>query len=138
MDGESKRATVMLLHGGSEDRLRQVIAQGLVSKEVQQDIEEVLAEAEDTRVFAETLQRQIEKLNSQNKYLDEELAKAEQQAKDDANFYAKAVAAYKREEKRSKNNADRKETFAIAALGALAFIAANVIGRLLFGTMFIN
>ena len=124
-----ERATVMLLHGGSEDRLRQVIAQGLVSKEVQQDIEEALAEAEDARVYAETMQRKVEKKNSL-------IRDYQQREKENAQYYSKAVEAYKREERRIKDNAERKETFGIAALGAAAFIAANILGRLVFGLLF--
>lgn len=124
-----ERATVMLLHGGSEDRLRQVIAQGLVSKEVQQDIEEALAEAEDARVYAETMQREVEKKNAL-------IRDYQQREKENAQYYSKAVEAYKREERRIKDNAERKETFGIAALGAAAFIVANILGRLVFGLLF--
>jgi len=135
MEGK-ERATVMLLHGGNEDRLRQAIAQGLVSKEVQQDIEEALTAAEDARVYAETLQRQLDKANSLNEALENELRAMEKQAKQDADFYAKAVAAYKREEKRDGEKADRAEAFVIALIGALAFIAANIIGHFVFGLFY--
>lgn len=124
-----ERATVMLLHGGSEDRLRQVIAQGLVSKEVQQDIEEALAEADDARVYAETMQREVEKKNAL-------IRNYQQREKENAQYYNKAVEAYKREERRIKDNTERKETFGIAALGAGAFIVANILGRLIFGILF--
>ena len=131
-----ERATVMLLHGGSEDRLRQVIAQGLVSKEVQQDIEEALAEAEDARVYAETMQRQVEKQKDLITALENEIRDLRKQGKEDADYYSKAVEAYKREERRIKDNVERKETFGIAALGAGAFIVANILGRLVFGLLF--
>ena len=124
-----ERATVMLLHGGNEDRLRQVIAQGLVSKEVQQYIEEVLVEAEDARVYAETMQREVEKKSAL-------IRDYQQREKENAKYYEKAVEAYKREERRYKENAERKETFGIAALGAGAFIVANILGRLIFGILF--
>lgn len=136
MDSSKERATVMLLHGSGEDRLRQVIAQGLVSKEVQQDIEDVLAEAEDARVYAESMQRQVEKQKSLVEAMESDLKAMRQREEEDAQYYAKAVAAYKREEKRRKENADKKETFGIAALGAGAFIAANILGRLVFGILF--
>lgn len=135
MDSDNKRATVMLLHGGSEDRLRQVIAQGLVSKEVQQDIEEAMNEAEDARVYAETMQRQVEKQKALISALEQEIRELQKQGKEDADYYAKAVNAYKREEKRKQENADRKEAFLIAILGAGLFIVANIIGRLLFGML---
>lgn len=130
---ENERATVMLLHGSSEDRLRQVVAQGLVSRDVQQDIEETLTAAEDSRVHAETLQRKIEKYEMDIKALQADLAVAKRRAREDADYYGKAVAAYKREEKRTREHADRREAFGIAVLGALGFIVANVIGRLIFG-----
>lgn len=136
MDSGNKRATVMLLQGGSEDRLRQVIAQGLVSKEVQQDIEEALTAADDAKVYAETLQIQLDKERDLNEALESELRELEKRAKQDAAYYAKAVAAYKREEKRDGEKADRLEAFGIAMLGALGFIVANIIGQIVFGLFF--
>lgn len=124
-----ERATVMLLHGGNEDRLRQVIAQGLVSKEVQQYIDEVLVEAEDARVYAETMQREVEKKSAL-------IRDYQQRENEKAKYYEKAVEAHKREERRHKENAERKETIGIAALGAGAFIVANILGRLIFGILF--
>lgn len=130
---ENERATVMLLHGSSEDRLRQVIAQGLVSKDVQQDIEDTLAAVDDSKVHTETLMRQIEKQRQDIQNLQADLAVAKRRAREDADYYGKAVAAYKREEKRVKEHAERREAFGIAVLGALGFVIANVIGRLVFG-----
>ena len=131
----NERATVMLLHGGSEDRLRQAIAQGLVKKEVQQDIEETLAEAEDARVYAEAMQREVEKKKSLINALEEEIRMLERRERDNAAYYQKATDAYKREERRKKENADRKETFMIATLGAGLVIVANILGRLIFGIL---
>lgn len=131
-----ERATVMLLHGSGEDRLRQAIAQGLVSKEVQKDIEDVLAEAEEARVYAESMQRQVEKHKSLVAEMENELSAMQQRENEDARYYAKAVEAFKREEKRRKENADKKETFIIAVLGAGAFLAANILGHLVFGVLF--
>lgn len=133
---DKERATVMLLRGSNEDRLRQAIAQGLVSKDVQQDIEEALTAAEDARVYAETLQRQLEREEDLNKALESDIKALEKQAKQDAEYYEKAVAAYKREEKRAGEKADRAEAFVIALIGALAFIAANIIGHFVFGLFF--
>ncbi len=128
-----ERATVMLLHGS--DKLRQVIAQGLVSKDVQQDIEETLAAAEDARIYAETMQRQADKQASMARTLEAEIKDLRKRGEEDARYYARAVEAYKREEKRRKENADKKETFCIAVFGAVAFIIANMIGRLVFGIL---
>ena len=116
-----ERATVMLLHGSSEDRLRQVMAQGLVSKEVQQDVENALTEAEDARAYAESMRRE-------NDQLREDIKELQRRAKADASYYSKAVYAYRREEQRRKDNADRKETLQVALIGAGAFILANIIG----------
>ena len=103
---------------------------------MQQDIEEALTAAEDARVYAETLQRQLEKEKELNDALESDMRAMEKQAKHDAEYYAKAVAAYKREEKRDGEKADRMEAFAIALVGALAFIVANVIGHIVFGLFF--
>ena len=129
----TERATVMLLHGSSEDRLRQVITQGLVSKDVQQDIEDTLAQVEDSKIHVETLTRQIEKYKSEIQALQADIAVAKRRAREDADYYGKAVAAYKREEKRTRDHAERREAFGMATLGAVAFVVANVLGRLVFG-----
>ena len=135
MDGK-ERATVMLIHGDGEDRLRQAISQGLVSKEVQKYIEDTLEAAEDARVYAESMQAQVEKQKKLITALEDECDELRKQADNDAAYYSKAIAAYKREEKRRKDKADRVEAFSLAAIGAIAFIGANVIGHFIFGLMF--
>lgn len=132
---DNKRATVMVLHGSSDDKLRQALAQGLVNDEVQQSIEETLKEADDARVYAGTMQRKLERQRDTIEDLRNQVAELEHKRAEDEAFYRKAVAAYNREEKRLAEKADRKEVFGIAALGALAFIAANLIGRFVFGVL---
>lgn len=134
---DKERATVMLLRGSNEDRLRQAIAQGLVSKEVQQGIEEALTAVEEAKVYAETLQRQIDKEKIINKALEDDLKTLQRQVKEDEAYYAKAVAAYKREQQRKDEKADRMEAFAYTLLGAIGFIVANLVGHFVFGILFI-
>lgn len=125
----------MVLRGGSDEKLRQAIAQGLVSKEVQQSIEDALAEAEDAKVYAGTMQREVERHKETIAELREEIEELQRKGEEEAAFYRKAVAAYRREEKRAQEKADRRETFFIAMLGALAFIGANLVGRFVFGVL---
>ena len=56
-----ERATVMIRRRGNhEDRLRQAMVDGLVRKEIQQDVEKTLAEAAEARRYAEHMEAQAQ------------------------------------------------------------------------------
>jgi len=110
---QKERATVMLRRRGThEDRLRQAMVDGLVRKEIQQDIEATLAEAERTRRYAEHMEAQAQ------------IAKENERAAREA----MGLRDWQIAEKRQK----RKEAAVVLISVFVFLVAANVMGRWIF------
>lgn len=135
-----ERATVIVRRRGNhEDRLRQAIVDGLVRKEVQQDIEATLTEAAEARRYAEHMEAQAQVSKEQAEAaqfrvseLDWQLKEAQRTAKWQKEKYSEAVWAYE-QVKRRKDKYRKLRDSAILLLAVLLFlVAANILGRWVF------
>ena len=138
-----ERATVIIRRDGKhEDRLRQAIVEGLVRKEVQQDIEATLTEAAEARRYAEHMEAQAQIARAQADAarvrmgeMDWQLKEAQRTAKWQAEQYGVAVRAYEQAKQRKDRNRKRREA-AIFLLSVFLFlVAADILGRWIFGLL---
>lgn len=138
-----ERATVIVRRRGNhEDRLRQAIVDGLVRKEVQQDIEATLTEAAEARRYAEHMEAQAQIARAQADAarvrmgeMDWQLKEAQRTAKWQAEQYGVAVRAYEQAKQRKDRNRKRREA-AIFLLSVFLFlVAAGILGRWIFGLL---
>ena len=141
----NERATVVILHGSSADRLRQALGQGLVRKEVLADIENALAEAAQVQSWCDTLsqqnfelQNQVYYLDDMNKKLQTENGKLRNEIQQRARNYEKAIKAAQEEQQRKKNRRDALTFFLTAGTVFLAAVAAVFCGITLFYTTWIR
>ena len=132
----SERATVVMLHGGSDERLRQALSQGLVRKEVQADIENALAEAQQAQEWADTLSQQNWELQNQlyyeqaaNRQLKQENQRLAEEMRQKMRNYEKALKVAQEEKERRKNMREMRDFFLVTTaifLGAVAAIFAGI------------
>lgn len=135
-----ERATVMIRRRGNhEDRLRQAMVDGLVRKEVQQDIEATLTEAAEARRYAEHMeaQAQIAKAQAETSRvrageLDWQLKEAQRTVKWQAEQYSTAVRAYEQAKQRKDKNRKRRDVAVLLLTVLLFLVAANILGRWIF------
>ncbi len=115
----NERASVVMLRGHGEQRLRQAIMQGLVREEVAADVDEVL--------------RQIEKVTSECNRLADQKKHLEGELNRFRSIYFDAMRAHQREKARkAKVTAAAGYAAAFAALFAIILIC-TLISRAIFG-----
>ena len=141
---QKERATVMLRRRGThEDRLRQAMVDGLVRKEIQQDIEATLAEAERTRRYAEHMeaQAQIAKENERAAreamgLRDWQIAEMQRDAWWKTEQFQNAERVFAMEQKKAQVKAEKRQKrkeAAVVLISVFVFlVAANVMGRWIF------
>lgn len=120
---ERSRASVVLMRGNGEERLRQALMQGLVREEIVADVEEVLKRADD-------MQRENERLSANYYGATKRVAEYER-------IYSGAVEAYQREEARRKKRSELKSDAlfisVIFLIVLVSTIVSEIIGRAIFG-----
>lgn len=135
----NERATVVMLHGGSDERLRQALSQGLVRKEVQADIENALAGAQQAQEWADTLAQQNWELQNQlyneqsaNRQLHQENQRLAAEMRKNMRNYEKALKDAQEEKERRKNRREMRDFFLAFAMVFLGTVAAIFAGITLF------
>lgn len=116
---ERGRASVIMMRGHGEQRLRQAMMQGLVREEISADVEEVLQQIDDAR--------------REHEQLDRNYRGAIQRVGEYERIYYDAVGAFQREEARNKKNAERKEKAKAVAIIFLIVLVSTIISRAIFG-----
>lgn len=116
---ERGRASVIMMRGHGEQRLRQAMMQGLVREEISADVEEVL--------------QQIDEARREHEQLDGNYRGAVQRVREYERIYYDAVNAFQREEARNKRNAERKEKAKAVAIIFLIVLVSTIISRAIFG-----
>ncbi len=141
---QKERATVIIKRDGkSEDRLRQAIVDGLVRKEVQQDIEATLHHAEETRRYAEHMEaqasiarRRAEQAQRQIGNLNFQIADMQREAQYKADYYRLAEIAYENERRRAENRRKITMTAALIAAGFGLVIFVDIVIRAIMKVLF--
>ena len=135
----SERATVVMLHGSGSERLRQALSQGLVRKEVQADIENALAGAQQAQEWADTLAQQNWELQNQlyneqsaNRQLHQENQRLAAEMRKNMRNYEKALKDAQEEKERRKNRREMRDFFLATATIFLGTVAAIFAGITLF------
>ena len=114
-----ERASVVMLRGHGEQRLKQAIMQGLVREEVASDVEEVL--------------RQIEKTKADNALLADQKKRLEGELGRYRSIYFDAIRAHQREKARkARATAAAGYIIAFAAIFAIVLLC-TIIARAIFG-----
>ena len=116
---ERGRASVIMMRGHGEQRLRQAMMQGLVREEIAADVEELLQQVDDAR--------------REHEQLDRNYSGAVQRVWEYERIYFDAVGAFQREEARNKKNAERKEKAKAVAIIFLIVLVSTIISRAIFG-----
>lgn len=116
---ERGRASVIMMRGHGEQRLRQAMMQGLVRDEIAADVEELLQQVDDAR--------------REHEQLDRNYRGAVQRVGEYERIYFDAVGAFQREEARNKKNAERKEKAKAVAIIFLIVLVSTIISRAIFG-----
>ena len=116
---ERGRASVIMMRGHGEQRLRQAMMQGLVREEIAADVEELLQQVDDAR--------------REHEQLDRNYRGAVQRVAEYERIYFDAVGAFQREEARNKKNAERKEKAKAVAIIFLIVLVSTIISRAIFG-----
>jgi len=115
----NERASVVMLRGHGEQRLKQAIMQGLVREEVAADVDEVL--------------RQIEKIKAENAFLTDQKKRIEAELNRYRGVYFDAIRAHQREKARRANaNAAISYALAFAAIFTIVLVC-TLIARAIFG-----
>lgn len=118
MDNE-QRASVIMLRGHGEDRLRQAMMQGLIRDELAADVQDVL--------------RRIEAIKLDNKMLNDSLRHEKQENERFKRIYYDALLAAEKA-KRRKNQ--RKDIYSYAIVAGTIFLIvllSSIICKLIFG-----
>jgi len=113
------RASVIMMRGHGEERLRQAMMQGLVREELAADVEELL--------------HQVEEARSEHGVLERNYRGALQRIGDYERIYNDAIRAHQREEARKKKNAELKERAIAVAIIFLIVLVSTAISRAIFG-----
>jgi hypothetical protein len=116
---ERGRASVIMMRGHGEQRLRQAMMQGLVREEIASDVEELLQQIDDAR-------REHEQLT--NSY-----RAAAQRVSEYERIYYDAVGAFQREEARKKKNAELKNKAKAVAILFIIVLVSTIICNAIFG-----
>ena len=116
---ERGRASVIMMRGHGDQRLRQAMMQGLVREEIAADVEELLQQVDDAR--------------REHEQLDRNYRGAVQRVGEYERIYFDAVGAFQREEARNKKNAERKEKAKAVAIIFLIVLVSTIISRAIFG-----
>lgn len=116
---ERGRASVIMMRGHGEQRLRQAMMQGLVREEIASDVEELLQQIDDAR-------REHEQLT--NSY-----RSAAQRVSEYERIYYDAVGAFQREEARKKKNAELKDKAKAVAILFIIVLVSTIICNAIFG-----
>lgn len=116
---ERGRASVIMMRGHGEQRLRQAMMQGLVREEIASDVEELLQQIDDAR-------REHEQLT--NSY-----RAAAQRVSEYERIYYDAVGAFQREEARKKKNAELKDKAKAVAILFIIVLVSTIICNAIFG-----
>lgn len=116
---ERGRASVIMMRGHGEQRLRQAMMQGLVREEIASDVEELLQQIDDAR-------REHEQLT--NSYRN-----AAQRVSEYERIYYDAVGAFQREEARKKKNAELKDKAKAVAILFIIVLVSTIICNAIFG-----
>lgn len=143
MDGQ-QRATVYLRRSAArEDRLRQALIDGLVRKEVRQDIEAVIADAEEARKAAKQAQRDAEDATARAEALTHEVAMLnrrismmQSEATWKAGYYSQAQQAYQRDRDKAKEREDTKYTIAVGGGAFVIVVLGGLIAQMIFKILY--
>lgn len=124
MDGSNQdkfggRASVVLMKGHGEKRVRQALMQDLIRNDIVEDVQEVLDEIEKKRA-------DIEALNHS-------LCETEKQLNEHRKIYYDALRAKQREDKRNENIETAKIVIAIGGGVFLIVLLSMMICRAIFG-----
>lgn len=114
-----KGASVIMLRGHGEDRLRQAIQQGLVAKDLQADVEEVLKEITKARFDLDVANNLIE--NERKSYIRFE------------KLYYEALKAKSREDKRKNRFNDLKMAALLFGMMFIVVLVCMMICKAIFG-----
>jgi len=138
-----ERATVMLRKSSNrEDRLRQAMIDGLVRREVQQDIEATLQEVGEARnraaqmeAQAKAVTRQLDQAKAQINDMSWHITDLKRQAQERAEHYRQLEYDY---QKRQRIVQGLKEGLQIAAMAVTAIavlVGIDVLGRIVYGLL---
>lgn len=140
---DRERATVVMLRGSTENRLRQAMAQGLVRQEIQQDVEYALEEAARAQETAQQLYDQNCALNQRNIALlqqseamrrsNEEM---QQRMADMQRECSAALRAYHSNNSRTRKRRDNMAFWLAIAGGFLLMVVAAVLGAIIYNAVF--
>lgn len=120
MQGQTnRRASVIMLRGHGEDRIRQAIQQGLVAKDLQDDVEKVLKDITKARFD----------LDVANKLLEDERKSYIRFEK----LYYEALKAKNREDKRKQKYSDIKMAALFFGVMFIVVLLCMMICRAIFG-----
>ena len=119
MEGKQQRASVIVLRGHGEDRLRQAIMQGLISDDIAADVNEVL--------------RQIDAIKQSNKQLNDEYCQQKQELDRFRAIYYDAILGAQKAKARKKRNQDAAYYALIAGAIFIVVLLASAICRLILG-----
>lgn len=119
MDGKQQRASVVMLRGHGEDRLRQAIMQGLIRDDIAADVDEVL--------------RQIEAVKRSNKLLNDDFCHQKKELDRFKQIYYDAIRDAQRAQNRKRRNQDAISYAMVAGTIFIIVLLSMMICRLLFG-----
>lgn len=119
MEGKQQRASVIVLRGHGEDRLRQAIMQGLIRDDIAADVNEVL--------------RQIDAVKQSNKQLNDEYYQQKQELERFRAIYYDALLCAQKAKTRKKQNQDTVMYAFVVGTIFIIVLASMMIYRLIFG-----
>ena len=119
MESEQQRASVIMLRGYGEERLRQAMMQGLIRDELAADVQEVL--------------RQSESVKRDNKFLRESLCHQKQEVERYKKIYFNAIYAAETAKRRKRQRKDIYNYAIVAGALFLIVLLSSIICRLIFG-----
>lgn len=124
--GSRERASVVLMRGHGEERIRDAMMQGLVREELQKDVDEVLRQIDDIRNEYDLLYKNHQQLSRNNQ-------QAAQELDDLRRIYYDAIKAHQRETARKAKNEALKQKLAHVGVIFLIVLVSTMISRAIFG-----
>ncbi len=119
MDSKQQRASVIMLRGHGEERLRQAIMQGLVREEIAADVDEVL--------------RQIDSVKRSNRLLNEDVCHQKKELDRFKQIYYDAIRDAQKAKDRKKRNQDAVMYAFVVGTIFIIVLVSMMICRLIFG-----
>ncbi len=124
--GARERASVVLMRGHGEERIRNAMMQGLIRDELQKDVDEVLQQIDSIRGEYDLLYKNHQQLTRNHQ-------QASQELEDMRRIYYDAVKSYQRETERKAKNDAFKQKLAHVAVIFLIVLVSTIISRAIFG-----